>query len=184
MELLKKELGGVSGDVLPGEVAFKLYDTYGFPVDSTADVARELNMSVDQAGFDEAMEAQRARGRAATSFSTSLGQKISVKEKVQFCGYEQLVNKASVLAVFDDEGEPLEQLDADQSQGVIVLDQTAFYAESGGQVGDRGICQRDCAFPGGRYPNQRRSVPAYWRSARGNDSCWRYFACRGGYHDA
>ena len=96
-------------------------------------------MSVDQASFDEAMEAQRARGRAATSFSTSLGQKISVKEKVQFCGYEQLANKASVLAVFDAEGEPLEQLDADQSQGVIVLDQTAFYAESGGQVGDTQI---------------------------------------------
>ena len=145
MELLKKELGGVSGDVLSGDVAFKLYDTYGFPVDLTADVARELNMSVDQAGFDEAMEAQRARGRAATSFSTSLGQKISVKEKVQFCGYEQLANKASVLAVFDAEGEPLEQLDADQSQGVIVLNQTAFYAESGGQVGDRGILASESA---------------------------------------
>ncbi len=138
MELLKKELGDVSGDILPGDVAFKLYDTYGFPVDLTADVARELNMSVDQAGFDEAMEAQRARGRAATSFSTSLGQKISVKEKVAFCGYEQLVNQATVLAVFDAAGEPVEQLSDDGPAGVIVLDQTAFYAESGGQVGDRG----------------------------------------------
>ncbi len=145
MELLKKELGDVSGDILPGDVAFKLYDTYGFPVDLTADVARELNMSVDQAGFDDAMEAQRARGRAATSFSTSLGQKISVKEKVMFCGYEQLANQATVLAVFDAEGEPVEQLSDDGPAGVVVLDQTAFYAESGGQVGDRGILRNDSA---------------------------------------
>lgn len=145
MELLKKELGDVSGDILPGDVAFKLYDTYGFPVDLTADVARELNMSVDQAGFDDAMETQRARGRAAMNFSTSLGQKISVKEKVIFCGYEQLANQATVLAVFDAEGEPVEQLSDDDPAGVIVLDQTAFYAESGGQVGDRGILRNDSA---------------------------------------
>ena len=145
MELLKKELGDVSEDILPGDVAFKLYDTYGFPVDLTADVARELNMSVDQVGFDEAMEAQRARGRAATSFSTSLGQKISVNEKVIFCGHEQLANQATVLAVFDAEGEPVAQLSDDDPAGVVVLDQTAFYAESGGQVGDRGILRNDSA---------------------------------------
>ncbi len=145
MELLKKELGDVSGETLPGDVAFKLYDTYGFPVDLTADVARELSMSVDQAGFDEAMEAQRARGRAATSFATSLGQKISVKEKVAFCGYEQLANQAVVLAVFDAEGEVVKQLSDDSPAGVIVLDQTAFYAESGGQVGDRGMLRNENA---------------------------------------
>ena len=138
MALLKKELGDVSGTTLPGDVAFKLYDTYGFPVDLTADVARELNMEVDQAGFDVAMEEQRARGRAATSFSTSLGQKISVKDKVEFCGYEQLANNAQVIAVFDSEGEPLSCLDAGNDSGVVVLNQTAFYAESGGQVGDVG----------------------------------------------
>ena len=88
--LLKGELGQVSGDTLPGDVAFKLYDTYGFPVDLTADVARELGLQVDQKGFDDAMEAQRARGRASTSFSTSLGQKISVKQSVDFLGYEEL----------------------------------------------------------------------------------------------
>ena len=129
MELLKKELGDVSGQTLPGDVAFKLYDTYGFPVDLTADVARELNMEVDQAGFDEAMEAQRARGRAATSFSTSLGQKISIKDRVEFCGYDQLSNDASVVAIFDEQGDPLEALDGNDTGGVVVLDKTAFYAE-------------------------------------------------------
>ena len=145
MELLKKELGDVSGNSLPGDVAFKLYDTYGFPVDLTADVARELNMEVDQAGFDEAMDAQRARGRAATSFATSLGQKISVKEKVAFCGYEHLSNDAKVLAVFDSEGDSVSALDSANPEGVVVLNQTAFYAESGGQVGDSGILRSDTA---------------------------------------
>ena len=145
MELLKKELGDVSGTTLPGDVAFKLYDTYGFPVDLTADVARELNMEVDLAGFDEAMDAQRARGRAATSFATSLGQKISVKEKVAFCGYEQLSNKANVLAVFNGDGDSVSAVDATNPNGVIVLDQTAFYAESGGQAGDCGLLRNDTA---------------------------------------
>ena len=143
MALLKKELGEVSGTTLPGDVAFKLYDTYGFPVDLTADVARELNMEVDQAGFETAMEEQRARGRAATSFSTSLGQKISVKDKVEFCGYDQLSNQAQVIAVFDSEGEPLSGLDAANDSGVVLLNQTAFYAEGGGQVGDVGALVGD-----------------------------------------
>ncbi|NCF45407.1 MAG: alanine--tRNA ligase [Proteobacteria bacterium] len=145
MELLKKELGGVTGQTLPGDVAFKLYDTYGFPVDLTADVARELNMEVDQAGVDEAMEAQRARGRAATSFSTTLGQKISMQDRVQFCGYEQLSNDASVVAIFDEQGDPLEALDVSDTGGVVVLDKTAFYAESGGQVGDSGLLHSERA---------------------------------------
>lgn len=137
MELLKGELGQVSGDTLPGDVAFKLYDTYGFPVDLTADVARELGLQVDQKGFDDAMEAQRARGRASTSFSTSLGQKISVKQSVDFLGYEALDSSARVLAVFDINGDTKEALSAGE-EGVIVLDRTPFYAESGGQVGDYG----------------------------------------------
>ena len=137
MELLKGELGQVSGDTLPGDVAFKLYDTYGFPVDLTADVARELGLQVDQRGFDDAMEAQRARGRASTSFSTSLGQKISVKQSVDFLGYEALDSSARVLAVFDINGDAKEALSAGE-EGVIVLDRTPFYAESGGQVGDYG----------------------------------------------
>ena len=137
MELLKGELDQVSGDTLPGDVAFKLYDTYGFPVDLTADVARELGLQVDQKGFDDAMEAQRARGRASTSFSTSLGQKISVKQSVDFLGYEELNSNASVLAVFDINGDAKETLSAGE-EGVVVLDRTPFYAESGGQAGDYG----------------------------------------------
>ncbi len=137
MELLKGELDQVNGDTLPGDVAFKLYDTYGFPVDLTADVARELGLQVDQKGFDDAMEAQRARGRASTSFSTSLGQKISVKQSVDFLGYEELNSNASVLAVFDINGDAKEALSAGE-EGVVVLDRTPFYAESGGQAGDYG----------------------------------------------
>ena len=137
MELLKGELDQVNGDTLPGDVAFKLYDTYGFPVDLTADVARELGLQVDQKGFDDAMEAQRARGRASTSFSTSLGQKISVKQSVDFLGYEELNSNASVLAVFDINGDAKETLSAGE-EGVVVLDRTPFYAESGGQAGDYG----------------------------------------------
>ena len=145
MDLLKGELGQVNGDTLPGDVAFKLYDTYGFPVDLTADVARELGLQVDQKGFDDAMEAQRARGRASTSFSTSLGQKISVKQSVEFRGYEELDSDASVLAVFDINGDAKESL-APGEDGVIVLDRTPFYAESGGQIGDFGqlIVDNNC----------------------------------------
>ena len=141
MELLKRELGQMSGDTLPGETAFKLYDTYGFPVDLTADVARELDLKVDQQGFDEAMEAQRQRGRAATSFSTTLGQKVHVSDPVEFVGYEHLDTSSSVIAVFDAEGDSVTQLNAGDA-GVLVADRTSFYAESGGQVGIRANCRR------------------------------------------
>ena len=105
MELLKGELGQLQGDTLPGDTAFKLYDTYGFPVDLTADVARELGLKVDQEGFDKAMEAQRERGRAATSFSTNLGQKVHVSEPVEFIGYDNLDGPAEVIAVFNEQGD-------------------------------------------------------------------------------
>ena len=137
MELLKRELGQMKGDTLPGDTAFKLSDTYGFPVDLTADVARELGLKVDQQGFDEAMEAQRQRGRAATSFSTTLGQKVHVSEPVEFVGYEQLETSSNVIAVFNAEGDSITQLKAGDA-GILVADKTPFYAESGGQVGDVG----------------------------------------------
>lgn len=138
MSLLKTELDQVKGAVLPGEVAFKLYDTYGFPVDLTADIAREAGSEVDQAGFDQAMDTQRARGRAATSFSTSLGQKITVSGPVDFTGYSDLAGASKVLALFDEDGDEIEQLNSGQN-GVVVLAQTPFYAESGGQIGDSGM---------------------------------------------
>ena len=137
MEMLKRELGQISGDTLPGETAFKLYDTYGFPVDLTADVARELDLKVDLAGFDEAMETQRQRGRAATSFSTTLGQKVHVSDPVAFVGYEHLEASCNVIAVFDAAGDSVSQLKSGDA-GILVADRTSFYAESGGQVGDSG----------------------------------------------
>lgn len=137
MDLLKRELGQLSGDTLPGDTAFKLYDTYGFPIDLTADVARELGLSVDQQGFDEAMEAQRQRGRAATSFSTTLGQKVHVSEPLEFVGYERLETPVQIIAVFDAQGDAADQLTAGDT-GILVADKTSFYAESGGQVGDSG----------------------------------------------
>lgn len=137
MDLLKAELGQLQGDTLPGDTAFKLYDTYGFPVDLTADVARELGLKVDQEGFDEAMEAQRERGRAATSFSTTLGQKVHVSEPVEFIGYQHLEGATQVIAVFNSEGDRVPQLKTGES-GIVVTDKTPFYAESGGQVGDVG----------------------------------------------
>ena len=137
MELLKREFGQMKGDTLPGDTAFKLYDTYGFPVDLTADVARELGLKVDQEGFDEAMEAQRQRGRAATSFSTTLGQKVHVSEPVEFVGYERLDTRSNVIAVFNAEGDSVSQLKPGDA-GILVADKTPFYAESGGQVGDVG----------------------------------------------
>jgi alanyl-tRNA synthetase len=138
MELLQEELSRVRDGVLPGDIAFKLYDTYGFPVDLTADVIREKGHEVDMAGFDAAMEEQRERGRAATSFSASLGQKVTVQDAVEFVGYGGVAGEGNVVALFDGEGEPVEGLDEGQA-GIIVLDRTPFYAESGGQVGDTGL---------------------------------------------
>ena len=137
MELIKKEVGKMKSKKLPGEVAFRLYDTYGFPVDLTADVLREQGMSLDMSEFEASMDEQRARGRAAASFSSTLGQKITVKEQVEFTGYERVREVAQVLSVFDIDGNELEALGGGQ-EGIVVLNTTPFYAESGGQVGDSG----------------------------------------------
>lgn len=142
MGLLETELKALSGKTLPGDVVFKLYDTFGFPADLTADIGRERGFEVDMAGFETAMEAQRERGRAAAAFSTSLGQRVSIKQDVEFLGYQQTNGAARVLGVFDDQGDAVEQLSEGQ-RGVVVLDQTPFYAESGGQVGDRGVLRSE-----------------------------------------
>ncbi len=144
MELLQGRLKGLKDKSIPGDVVFQLYDTYGFPADLTADVARERGLSVDMEGFEAAMEAQRARGRAATSFSASLGQKVHVPQPVEFLGYGAAQGTANVLGVFDEQGEAKDSLQASQ-RGVVVLDQTPFYAESGGQVGDQGLLTADGA---------------------------------------
>ncbi|HKE38426.1 MAG TPA: alanine--tRNA ligase [Casimicrobiaceae bacterium] len=121
--------------VLSGDTAFTLYDTYGFPLDLTADVCRERGFMVDQAGFDAAMERQRGRARAASTFRMDEGLEYS-GVKTQFDGYRTLTEQGHVVALYRD-GTPVDSLATGQS-GVVVLDRTPFYAESGGQVGDRG----------------------------------------------
>ncbi len=144
MEILKGQIDKLSGDMIPGDVVFQLYDTFGFPADLTADVARERGLSIDMAGFEAAMEEQRSRGRAAASFSASLGQRISVNSKVDFLGYERTHGDSEITGLFDLEGEPNETLSAGD-KGVVVLNRTPFYAESGGQVGDVGTLTTDDA---------------------------------------
>lgn len=138
MDLLKQQIASLNGDTIPGDVVFKLYDTYGFPADLTADVARERDLAVDMEGFEAAMEEQRSRGRAAASFSASLGQRIAVGNAVSFTGYEHTAGDAKVMALFDMQGDEQQELVAGQA-GVLILDETPFYAESGGQVGDCGV---------------------------------------------
>ena len=138
MELLQGELERAKDGTLSGEVAFKLSDTYGFPVDLTADVAREKGLEVDMAGFDAAMDEQRERGRSSASFTASLGQKVTVQDAVDFVGYSNVSDEGSVIALFDIDGGAVETLSEGQ-QGVVVLDRTPFYAEAGGQVGDVGL---------------------------------------------
>ncbi|HGG7511295.1 TPA: alanine--tRNA ligase [Escherichia coli] len=136
LALLDEELAKLSGDTLDGETAFRLYDTYGFPVDLTADVCRERNIKVDEAGFDAAMEEQRRRAREASGFGTDYNAMIRVDSASEFKGYDHLELNGKVTALFVD-GKSVDAINAGQ-EAVVVLDQTPFYAESGGQVGDKG----------------------------------------------
>ncbi len=143
MKLLEEGIAQLSGDTLPGETVFKLYDTYGFPVDLTADIARERNLRVDDAGFEREMAAQRERARAHSRFSAVTTHEASWESvsATQFHGYDRLEEEATVLGLFR-AGQAVETLDAGD-EGVVVLDHTPFYAESGGQVGDSGWLRAD-----------------------------------------
>ncbi|EPE7078039.1 alanine--tRNA ligase [Cronobacter sakazakii] len=136
LALLDEELSKLTGDTLDGETAFRLYDTYGFPVDLTADVCRERNIKVDEAGFEAAMEEQRRRARESSGFGADYNAMIRVDGASEFKGYDHTELTAKVTALFVD-GKSVEQVTAGQ-QPVVVLDETPFYAESGGQVGDKG----------------------------------------------
>lgn len=136
LALLDEELAKLSGDTLEGETAFRLYDTYGFPVDLTADVCRERNIKVDEAGFEAAMEEQRRRAREASGFGADYNAMIRVDSASEFKGYDHLELNGKVTALFVD-GKSVDAINAGQ-EAVVVLDQTPFYAESGGQVGDKG----------------------------------------------
>ncbi|EPR2151944.1 alanine--tRNA ligase [Escherichia coli] len=136
LALLDEELAKLSGDTLDGETAFRLYDTYGFPVDLTADVCRERNIKVDEAGFEAAMEEQRRRAREASGFGADYNAMIRVDSASEFKGYDHLELNGKVTALFVD-GKAVDAINAGQ-EAVVVLDQTPFYAESGSQVGDKG----------------------------------------------
>ena len=136
LKLLEAELPNVKGSVIDGEVAFKLYDTYGFPVDLTADIARERGLTVDLAGFEVAMDEQRRRARDAGKFTVDYNSFVKVDSATQFDGYHATTGSGQIIAIYKD-GQPAESL-SEGEEGFIVLNQTPFYAESGGQIGDTG----------------------------------------------
>ncbi|WP_312074019.1 alanine--tRNA ligase [Atlantibacter sp.] len=136
LALLDEELAKLTGDTLDGETAFRLYDTYGFPVDLTADVCRERNIKVDEAGFEAAMEAQRRRARESSGFGADYNAMIRVEGASEFKGYDHVELTGTVTALFVD-GKAVDQITAGE-QAVVILNETPFYSESGGQVGDRG----------------------------------------------
>ncbi len=136
MALLDAEAAKLTSSVIPGETVFRLYDTYGFPLDLTADVARERGLTIDQAGFDAAMEAQRGRARAASKFGSDLRDAVKLPGKTDFLGYDRLSDKGVVTSLIFD-GAIVGALRPGQ-EGQVVLDHTPFYAESGGQIGDAG----------------------------------------------
>ncbi|MGB5602125.1 MAG: alanine--tRNA ligase [Gammaproteobacteria bacterium] len=136
MRILEADISKMSGHTISGETAFRLYDTYGFPIDLTADIARERKLTVDHAGFEVAMDQQRERARTASQFGVDYNQAIEVDTDTVFTGYDTIEQKSKVLDIFVD-GSEVDIIGLDQ-RAVIVLDQTPFYAESGGQVGDTG----------------------------------------------
>ncbi len=136
LKLLEAELPQLTGTVIGGETAFKLYDTYGFPVDLTADIARERGLTVDQAGFETAMDEQRRRARESGKFTVDYNSFVKVDSATQFDGYSATSGQGRIVALYKD-GQPVDELH-EGDEGFVVLDQTPFYAESGGQVGDTG----------------------------------------------
>jgi alanyl-tRNA synthetase len=141
MTLLSEALAELKGTVIPGETVFKLYDTYGFPVDLTADIAREKGLSVDEEGFEQAMDAQKKQARAASKFDAEESLAISLDGETCFDGYDSLESSGKVMGLFK-AGKPVASLQSGD-KGVVLLDRTSFYAESGGQVGDQGFLLGD-----------------------------------------
>ncbi len=139
MKILEADLAKLSGKTIPGETIFRLYDTYGFPVDLTNDIARERGFTLDTEGFEREMDGQRDRARAASQFGVDYGTQLEVKEKSCFTGYEKLVDTGQVTVLLRD-GKPVDALNAGD-RAAVVLDNTPFYAESGGQVGDHGLLE-------------------------------------------
>ena len=136
MKILDEAIAKMDGDTIAGDVLFKLYDTYGFPLDLTADIAREKNLKVDEAGFESAMNEQRARARSAGKFATDYTDKLDIDSVTDFSGYDKTEDQTRIEAIFV-KGEKVTQIETGE-QGQIILESTPFYAESGGPVGDTG----------------------------------------------
>ncbi|ADE14291.1 alanyl-tRNA synthetase [Nitrosococcus halophilus Nc 4] len=148
LKILEQDIENLSGQVIPGETVFRLYDTFGFPVDLTADIARERGLTLDMRGFEHAMAKQRERARAASRFKIEYGPDLQLDLETEFIGYEHLRGEGQVTALFRvaETTEAVEQLSAGE-KGIVVLDRTPFYAEAGGQVGDQGTLRA----PGGLF---------------------------------
>ena len=136
LAILEESLSELQGDVIPGDLVFKLYDTYGFPADLTADVARERQMTIDHAGFEECMAVQRKTAQQAGKFGADYNEQLKSEKHTEFKGYDSIHHSATVVEVFAN-GESVSILE-DGQQGIVVLNHTPFYAESGGQTGDTG----------------------------------------------
>ncbi|RON84737.1 alanine--tRNA ligase [Pseudomonas fluorescens] len=157
LKILEQDLLELKGTVVPGDVVFKLYDTYGFPMDLTADIARERGLTVDEVGFEREMEAQRVRARSASSFGLDYNTLVKVDVATEFTGYKDTSGSAKIVAIYKD-GQSVDVLNEGE-EAVIVLNQTPFYAESGGQIGDCGFLQagnarfdvRDTTKTGGAF---------------------------------
>ena len=141
LKLLEGELANLKGSVIPGAVVFKLYDTYGFPADLTADIARERDLTIDEAGFEIEMAAQRQRARDAGKFAVDYNSIVKVEGETQFDGYDATNGQGQIVAIYKN-GEQVEEV-VEGDEALIVLNQTPFYAESGGQIGDTGLFKND-----------------------------------------
>ena len=141
LKLLEGELAQLKGSVIPGEVVFKLYDTYGFPTDLTADIARERDLTIDEAGFEVEMAAQRQRARDAGKFAVDYNSIVKVEGETQFDGYDATTGQGQIVAIYKD-GEQVDEV-VEGDEALIVLNQTPFYAESGGQIGDTGLFKNE-----------------------------------------
>lgn len=144
MAILEKGIADLKGSVIPGSMVFQLYDTYGFPVDLTADVAREHNLSLDMAGFDKAMKVQKEQARAASNFTAVEKLPLAANARTDFIGYDQLEASATISALFSLSGSVLKVAEA-ETELLVLLDNSPFYGESGGQIGDAGVIQHNTA---------------------------------------
>ena len=166
MRILEEDISKLSGSIISGDTVFKLYDTYGFPVDLTADIARERNLQIDHAGFEVNMQQQRERGRDASRFGGEYDATLDVKSSSDFTGYQRLHGSATVTEIFVSNQSVSAINEGDE--GVLILNATPFYAESGGQVGDSGVITSDgFTFEVSDTQKEGRCARTYWSSNPG-----------------